>query len=164
MEEPLDKVTSKYWEIGFPSQASGGAGMETRDLTSSGKIEEWVPDLFAAIGGGSKWNPSVGRPGVLSRSKLQSMEGEQHSHDRTSSDKNLDQFTLVFGLQIKEHYNGHSNHGGDRPYHVYLLSTLFCSRLATHTCYPSAMLGCPSILILIAELRSNIAPGSTDYL
>lgn len=60
MGEPLDKVTSKYWEIGFPSQASGGAGMETRDLTSSGKIEEWVPDLFAAIGGGSKWNPSVG--------------------------------------------------------------------------------------------------------
>lgn len=47
--EPVRKVTSKDWETGIPSQASGRAGMETSDLISSGKIEEWVPDLSAAI-------------------------------------------------------------------------------------------------------------------
>lgn len=54
MGEPVRKVTSKDWETGIPSQASGRAGMETRDLISSGKIKEWAPDLFAAIRGRSE--------------------------------------------------------------------------------------------------------------
>lgn len=153
--EPVGMVTSKYWETGIPSRTSGRTGMGTRDLTSGGKIEEWAPDLFAAIG--------VGQSGTLLWGDLVPSVGPSFGAWRETSTVTIRQvqkrtrpalpWHLVFS---NECCNGYNDHLGDSPHHVCVLSTLFCSSPAIHhTCYPSAMLRCPSTLILIAEFSSK---------
>lgn len=137
-----------------PSRTSGRTGMGTRDLTSSGKIEEWAPDLFAAIG--------VCKSGILLWGDLVPSVGPSFGAWRESSMVTIGQvqkriraglpWHLVFS---NKYYNGYNDHLGE-SLHACVLSILFCSSPAIHyTCDPPAMLGCPSTLILIAELRSK---------
>ena len=122
MGEPVGKVARKYWETGLPSQASGRAGGRLENSPrAGGEIEEWAPGLPEAISGGLEWNPWWGDLVTSADPNFRAWRESSTGRMGPSRERTWARLTLAFGLQIKECYNGHSDHGGgDSPHHVCL--------------------------------------------